>query len=95
MPELKAPLIVPLVHSDSAEHRRMLAVRANNALMLNDQRPMDLPLKLVSYTVAGVPAAADWEGGLIYVSNEVNGATVAFSDGTNWRRVQDRAIISS
>lgn len=47
-----------------------------------------------SFTVAGVPAAATYARGLIYVSNETGGATIAFSDGTNWRRVQDRAIIS-
>jgi hypothetical protein len=33
-------------------------------------------------------------GRLIYVSNDVGGAVVAFSDGTNWRRVTDRNIIS-
>lgn len=48
---------------------------------------------LPSYTVAGAPSAAT-AGGLIYVSNEVGGAVVAFSDGTNWRRVTDRAVIS-
>lgn len=52
------------------------------------------PIRLETYTVAGAPAAADYTQGLIYVSNETGGATVAFSDGTNWRRVQDRAIIS-
>ena len=30
----------------------------------------------------------------VYVSDETGGATLAFSDGTNWRRVQDRAIVS-
>lgn len=49
---------------------------------------------LESYTVATVPSAAT-AGGLIYVSDEAGGATLAFSDGTNWRRVQDRAIISA
>lgn len=52
------------------------------------------PLGLTSYTVASVPAAADYTNTIIYVSNETGGATIAFSDGTNWRRVQDRAIIS-
>jgi hypothetical protein len=46
------------------------------------------------YTVATVPDAAESEQGLIYVSDESGGATLAFSDGTNWRRVQDRVIIS-
>lgn len=45
------------------------------------------------YTVATLPSAAD-TAQIIYVSNETGGATLAFSDGTNWRRVQDRAIVS-
>lgn len=49
--------------------------------------------KLRSYTVATVPSAAP-AGLMIYVSNETGGATVAFSDGTNWRRVQDRAVVA-
>lgn len=52
------------------------------------------PVALSSYTVATVPSAAAHEGGMIYVSNESGGKTVAFSDGVNWRRVQDRAVIS-
>ena len=52
------------------------------------------PLQLQSKTVVGVPPAADWPGCMIYVSNEVGGAVPAFSDGTNWRRTTDRAIIS-
>lgn len=47
-----------------------------------------------SYTVAGAPAAASYSGGLIFVSNESGGAVLAFSDGANWRRVTDRAVIS-
>lgn len=48
----------------------------------------------VSYTVATLPAASDYEAHTIYVSNETGGATLAFSDGTNWRRVQDRVVVS-
>lgn len=50
-------------------------------------------LQLPSYTVAGLPAATT-AGRMIYVSNESGGAVLAFSDGTNWRRVTDRTIIS-
>jgi len=53
-----------------------------------------LTFQLLTYTVATVPAAATYPRGLIYVSNESGGATPAFSDGTNWRRVADRAVIS-
>ena len=48
---------------------------------------------LPSYTVSTLPAATT-AGRLIYVSNESGGATVAFSNGVNWLRVQDRAIVS-
>lgn len=60
------------------------------------------PVSLPSYTVTGLPSAAEWFSGvavgaksaLIFVSNESGGAVPAFTDGTNWRRVTDRAIVS-
>ena len=53
------------------------------------------PPKLPSYTVAGVPSASTYgAGSMIYVSDESGGAVPAFSDGTNWRRVTDRAVVS-
>ena len=52
-------------------------------------------LKLKSYTVAGVPSASTHGAGAqIFVTDEAGGAINAFSDGTNWRRVTDRAIVS-
>lgn len=53
-----------------------------------------LPVGLPSFTVAGVPSAVTYANCMIYVSNETGGAVPAFSDGTNWRRVTDRAIVS-
>jgi hypothetical protein len=50
-------------------------------------------VELHSYTVATLPSAA-LAGQMVYVSNEAGGAVPAFSDGTNWRRVTDRAIVS-
>ena len=47
-----------------------------------------------SYTVATAPDATLSESQGIYVSDESGGKTIAFSDGVNWLRVQDRAIIS-
>lgn len=58
--------------------------------LLDNAQPQQLP----SYTVSTLPSAAAYEGYLIYVSNESGGKTIAFSDATNWRRVQDRAIVS-
>ena len=48
---------------------------------------------LPTFTVSTLPSAIT-PAQMIYVSDESGGATVAFSDGTNWRRVQDRAIVS-
>ena len=50
-------------------------------------------LKLASYTVATLPDASE-PGRMIYVSDEAGGAVVAFSDGANWLRVTDRAVVS-
>lgn len=46
-----------------------------------------------SYTVATLPAATT-AAKILYVSNEAGGATIAFSDGTNWKRVSDLATVS-
>lgn len=51
-----------------------------------------VPVGFPSYTVATLPSAT--ASRMIYVSDESGGAIPAFSDGTNWRRVTDRAIIS-
>lgn len=51
--------------------------------------------KLATYAVAGVPAAnVDNTGTLVYIWNESGGGVPAFSDGTSWRRVTDRSVIS-
>lgn len=48
-----------------------------------------------SYTVAQVAALTGAQAGeIVYVSDEAGGAVLAFYDGTNWRRVTDRAIVS-
>lgn len=53
------------------------------------------PQALTAYTVAGgLPAAAEFPNCMIYVSDETGGAVPCFSDGTNWRRVTDRAVAS-
>ena len=50
-------------------------------------------VQLPQYSVSNLPSAA--EGGiLIYVVDETGGSVVAFSDGTQWRRVTDRAVVS-
>ena len=46
------------------------------------------------FTVATVPDATLFPGAEISISNESGGYVRAFSDGTNWCRVTDRAIVS-
>jgi Protein of unknown function (DUF2793) len=55
---------------------------------------VDGPIRVKSYTVATVPSAAAAAGQIIYISDESGGAVIAFSDGTNWLRATDRAVIS-
>ncbi|MCR4341001.1 MAG: hypothetical protein NUW01_14060, partial [Gemmatimonadaceae bacterium] len=47
-----------------------------------------------TYTVLTLPAATANARAFVYVSDETGGATLAFSTGTGWLRVQDRAIVS-
>lgn len=56
---------------------------------------IDGPVKVKSYVKTALPpAAATGPGALVYVSNEAGGAVIAFSDGSAWRRVTDRAVVS-
>lgn len=73
--------------TDQDRMRRELSSADNQNLKSNASY-----IPLPKYAKAALPAQA--EGGLIYVRDDVGGATPAFSDGTNWRRVADRAIIS-
>ena len=50
--------------------------------------------KVHEYTVATLPSVAAHTATVVYVSDETGGATLAFSDGTNWKRVQDLATVS-
>jgi len=48
-----------------------------------------------SYTVAEANTLTGMkEGSAIYISNEIGGKTLAFYDGTNWKRTSDNATIS-
>jgi hypothetical protein len=54
-----------------------------------------LSMRPDSFTAATLPSAsALGAGAMVYCSDEAGGAIPVFSDGTNWRRVSDRAIAS-
>jgi hypothetical protein len=52
-----------------------------------------LPLRLAAFAVASLPDAGAGAGQVIYVSDAAGGAVLAFSDGADWRRVTDRAVV--
>ncbi len=52
-------------------------------------------VRLGSYTISSLPIASTLgAGSIIYVPDEAGGPTIAFSDGTDWRRMSDRAAVS-
>ena len=70
-----------------------IAATASNTVYTPDLRSSGVVV-CGEYTVSTLPTAATYQAGSIMVSDETGGYTMAFSDGTNWRRVQDRAIVS-
>jgi len=54
---------------------------------------MEQPLGLKAYSVSSLPAVSP-AGRLIWVFDETDGATVAYSDGGGWKRIHDRVAVS-
>jgi hypothetical protein len=50
-------------------------------------------LVLPTYSASSLPSVSP-AGQMIFVPDDQGGAVPAFSDGTNWRRVTDRAVVS-
>jgi hypothetical protein len=69
--------------------------------LVNQINDMDRRIRLLKqyggdineYSVSDLPDVTGNEK-RIFVTDETGGYTLAFTDGTNWRRVQDRAIVS-
>lgn len=49
---------------------------------------------LPGHTVATLPSALSGTPAIIFVNDAAGGGVVCFSDGTNWRRIDTRAIVS-
>lgn len=58
------------------------------------ERAFEDARRLERFTVATLPDATAFRSVLIIVTNETGGEIPAWSDGTNWRRVSDRAVVS-
>ncbi len=71
---------------------QLVRIFSDYGFRLNEMLPRDGSEGLTEYTVATLPTGVS--SGLIAVTDEAGGHTLAFYDGTDWRRVQDRAIVS-
>lgn len=83
----------------SVWHETLIADPATGHLGIGTATPavaldVDGPVRVKSYTVAALPSAVAGAGQFIMVSDESGGPVPAFSDGTTWRRVTDRAVVS-
>lgn len=72
----------------------IILIRVLNALIARTGGQTGGPFALPVLTVAELQALTATAGLVAYCSDETGGATLAFGDGTNWRRVQDRVVIS-
>jgi len=71
-----------------------ILMRSLNLLIDRTGGVTGVGIPLRAYTVATLPTASDYAYHLVFVTDETGGATVAFSTGSDWRRVQDRAVVS-
>ncbi|MEM1234583.1 MAG: DUF2793 domain-containing protein, partial [Pseudomonadota bacterium] len=80
------------VSADGANWFSALTVDGASASVSVTGLAVSGPARFASYTVATLPAPET--GAVAFVSDAAGGAVMAFGDGTNWRRMTDRAIIS-
>lgn len=73
-----------------------MALRSNDPAAIEQwaREPKTWPDRLAAYTVATLPDPVRWRSGFIIVTDETGGEVPAWSDGTNWRRFTDRAVVS-
>ena len=72
--------LVRTVQTALSEH----AFSINLSLPRDGGEAMTRPLPLATFTVATLPTAADWTGGMIFVSDGGAGTKFRGSDGTSW-----------
>lgn len=85
-----ATSLVNTLTTELREH----ALRLNTALMGDGSEPASAPVIFKPYLKSALPTAATYKNGIIIVSDDVGGLTIAFSDGIAWRRAADRNVIS-
>jgi hypothetical protein len=83
---------VPLVNPERAATAETQLYFDDLTVKLNESL-LGQQVQLIGYTVSALPDAST-AGGMIFVTDETGGAVPAFSDGSNWRRITDRVIVS-
>lgn len=81
----------PLAGTEMLELETALGVSGAALLSVLATYVLTTPFATKTVATAGSPTTA---GKMLFISDESGGAVMAFSDGTNWRRTTDRAIIS-
>lgn len=71
---------------------RTIVRRVNAAYVADGTETATGPIIPASYTVTTLPDVTT--KGIIFVSDETGGPTIAYSDGTDWRRVSDGSVVS-
>ena len=87
------------VSADGASFAEAAVVDASGRVGLGvsptSRLTVDGAVRVKSYGKAALPAAAaEGAGALVFVLDDAAGATLAFSDGTVWRRSHDRAPVA-
>lgn len=65
----------------------------DNLTGINDTKVFTV-LELADIPATSYDPVVDGRAAFVYVSDESGGAQMAFSDGTNWRRFTDRAVVT-
>lgn len=80
---------------DPVEDYGLITEAANTTLDYGDlETDTRKPTSHDSYLVAELNSITAVPGDMVFVSDETGGATIAFYDGSNWLRVQDRQQVS-
>lgn len=83
-----------LVIRQAGDGTIMFSVNNTEILRLRDGAiTAQMPVQLNGYSALALPDAST-PGQMIFVSDSTYGSCMAFSDGTNWRRSEDRSVIA-
>lgn len=85
----ESALIIPALTDQSA-----VALTDQGGITLTANSTAGTIPVLASFTLATMPTASTYLGGIIFVSDLTGGPAPCYSDGTNWRRFSDNSIAS-